>query len=116
MQLPDDVLVLIREYSKPLTRPDWRTYCPLTGHVLYTCLNTDWRIKKLGRNLWLYRRIFNYLINTHWGQVYMNTRLFGIQHAAIHFETTVQELHKMPGILHAHEYYLRVSHFYDILF
>jgi len=24
MELPDDVLQIIREYSKPLTRPDWR--------------------------------------------------------------------------------------------
>ena len=25
MELPDDVLKIIKEYSKPLTRPDWRT-------------------------------------------------------------------------------------------
>jgi hypothetical protein len=24
MELPDDILMIIREYSKPLTRPDWR--------------------------------------------------------------------------------------------
>ena len=24
MEIPDDVLAIIREYSKPLTRPDWR--------------------------------------------------------------------------------------------
>jgi hypothetical protein len=25
MELPDDVLAIIREYSRPITRPDWRT-------------------------------------------------------------------------------------------
>ena len=25
MEFPDDVLKIIREYSRPLTRPDWRT-------------------------------------------------------------------------------------------
>jgi hypothetical protein len=25
MELPDDVLSLVRDYARPLTRPDWRT-------------------------------------------------------------------------------------------
>ena len=25
MELPDDVLRLVKEYSMPITRPDWRT-------------------------------------------------------------------------------------------
>lgn len=25
MELPDDVIALIKEFSRPLTRPDWRT-------------------------------------------------------------------------------------------
>jgi len=25
MELPDDIICLIKEYSMPLTRPDWRT-------------------------------------------------------------------------------------------
>jgi hypothetical protein len=29
MELPDDVLALIREYSKPLTRPNWRQSIPI---------------------------------------------------------------------------------------
>ena len=27
MELPDDILNIIREYSKPITRPDWREGC-----------------------------------------------------------------------------------------
>ena len=122
MHLPDDVLAIIREYSKPLTRPDWRTCCRLSGHLFYTCLNSDYRVKKLNSLanradiLVLYKRIFNYLIRTHWGEMYTITRLFGIQHASIHFETTVHELYKIPGILHAHEYYTRITHFYNTLY
>ena len=25
MELPEDIVQIIREYSKPITRPDWRT-------------------------------------------------------------------------------------------
>ena len=34
MDLPDDVLQIIKDYSKPLTRPDWRTLHKMT-HLLY---------------------------------------------------------------------------------
>jgi hypothetical protein len=118
MQLPDDVLVIIREFSKPMTRPDWRNCGRLSSHLLYNCLNYDLRIQNdswnLARNnLVLYKRIFNYLIDTHWGKVYMMTRLFGIQNSSIQFETTIPELYKMPGILHAQEYHVRITNFYN---
>jgi hypothetical protein len=32
MELPDDVLRLVNEYSMPLTRPDWRTLHIMTYH------------------------------------------------------------------------------------
>ena len=34
MILPDDILHLIREFSQPLTRPDWRTIHKFTQHNL----------------------------------------------------------------------------------
>ncbi len=54
MQLPDDVLLIIHQYSKPVTRPDWRTCCPLSGHVLYTCLNSDLRVLRHTQIIWEY--------------------------------------------------------------
>lgn len=27
MELPDDILMIIKEYSMPMTRPDWRRGC-----------------------------------------------------------------------------------------
>jgi hypothetical protein len=36
MELPDDVLATIREYSKPMTRPNWRESKPIiTTYKLY---------------------------------------------------------------------------------
>ena len=37
MQLPDDVVNIIREYSKPLTRADWR-HC---GKLTQSTFNTE---------------------------------------------------------------------------
>jgi hypothetical protein len=31
MELPEDVVTLIREFSQPLTRPDWRTLHLMTA-------------------------------------------------------------------------------------
>ena len=33
MELPDDVLVIIKEYSQPITRADWRTLHKMPFHV-----------------------------------------------------------------------------------
>jgi len=55
LELPDDVLVLIREYAQPVTRPDWRTLHKMTKQqyqneyymqyvkrriVLYSCIHS----------------------------------------------------------------------------
>ena len=36
MELPNIALHLIREYSKPITRPDWRTLQRLTFYSIYS--------------------------------------------------------------------------------
>ena len=33
--LPDDVLAIIKEYAKPVTRPDWRKLHKMTDDALY---------------------------------------------------------------------------------
>ena len=35
MELPDDVLYQIREYAKPMTRPDWRTLHRMKQYTLH---------------------------------------------------------------------------------
>ena len=36
MELPEDVLRLVKEYSMPITRPDWRTLHKMTKHRFKT--------------------------------------------------------------------------------
>ena len=40
MELPDDILSIIKEYSKPLTNPKWRKLNKLQLHVLRSDFNT----------------------------------------------------------------------------
>ena len=35
MELPDDVVEIIKQYSKPITRPDWRTLHRMTHANFY---------------------------------------------------------------------------------
>ena len=35
MELPDDVLKIIKEFSQPLSRPDWRTLHRMTFDTYY---------------------------------------------------------------------------------
>jgi hypothetical protein len=43
MELPDDVLTIVRDFSRPVTRPDWRTLRRMTSfrfhHAIATSLN-----------------------------------------------------------------------------
>lgn len=32
MELPDDILMIIKEYSMPISRPDWRQGCYFNRH------------------------------------------------------------------------------------
>ena len=117
MQLPDDVLAIIREYSKPLTRPDWRTVCPLSGHLFYASLNYDLCVKNhnsvfnyvVVNSINLYKQVFNNLLKTEWGQMYMVVRIFGIYYASCKYDLPILQIYKMPGMLHAHEYYVKVN-------
>jgi hypothetical protein len=108
MELPADILNIIRDYSKPVTRPDWRTVQPLSGHTLYTELYTSLMFETTNRGLYikpLYRRVFNHLKTTEWGEIYMFVRMWGIMEASCYLNLRVQEVYEMPGMLHAQDYY-----------
>ena len=64
--LPSNVTCLIREYSKPLTRPDWRRIHLMTTFSMYT----DLRKKRLWgqKNFWrkLYSTIMYNIEETNW--------------------------------------------------
>jgi hypothetical protein len=110
MQLPDDVLILIREYSKPLTRPDWRTLRPLSSRLLYHELYTILCNSSIPCKV--YKRVFNNLINTQWGETYLYIRMWGIQDASVHFKKTIHELCQLSNMEYAQHYYEHVQRTY----
>ena len=44
MELPDDVLNIIKEYAQPITRPDWRKGC-FYNRQKYMCYNINYSFK-----------------------------------------------------------------------
>lgn len=75
--LPSRSLALISEYSKPLTRPDWRTIRRLTIHMLYKEVNNmycDWA--NLTKKLLLI--ILNNIKKTEWYFMYDTIRNNGL--------------------------------------
>lgn len=56
MELPDDILKLIKEYSMPMTRPDWRKGCYCYRQILYY-LKTHKKFKGIiGFKFYIYRK------------------------------------------------------------
>ena len=58
MELPHDIVLLIREFSRPLTRPDWRTMKPMSLFRLHYlasitphCMVLDRFVSKIERVL-----------------------------------------------------------------
>jgi len=45
MELPDELLAIVREFSRPLTRPDWRNLRPMTSRQFHQdILDTYYRV------------------------------------------------------------------------
>ena len=52
MNIPNRVQKLISEYAKPVTRPDWRTVCPLTFKRYYTDIVRNRHTNKIFENIY----------------------------------------------------------------
>uniref|UniRef100_A0A6C0JKJ1 Uncharacterized protein n=1 Tax=viral metagenome TaxID=1070528 RepID=A0A6C0JKJ1_9ZZZZ len=96
--LPSNVLRLISEYSKPLTRPNWRTLRKMTSYKLY---NISMNVIRKKVNLVL---IFQENIkDTLWYKLYGFTQCWGIEQTSRNYEISVYELLKIDGIAEAIE-------------
>jgi hypothetical protein len=116
MELPTDVLAIIRDFSRPVTRPDWRTLRPLQGHILYKELHHvlyNLLIDKPNKRKPLYMRAFNHLKKTEWGIIHIYIRSWGIQDASYYFKIPVQELCKIPGSRYADQVYIKQTYFHQ---
>jgi hypothetical protein len=92
--LPNKAIKLIREYSKPLTRPNWRGSKPIispyklymASHFKYTPL------------------MFNLLLNvveTEWYYLYMNVNYNGLNNVFKRYDIKLESLLLIDGIKEA---------------
>jgi hypothetical protein len=77
MELPEDVLQLIREYSKPLTHPNWRNRQWICVGDLYTDIFKQYIECNKKRNLYI-RFIHNVQKNNCWVDLYLFVTEHGI--------------------------------------
>ena len=98
--LPSNVVSLIREYSKPLTRPDWRTLQKMTTIDLYSYSYRNLKILTP-----LMELLFDNIHHTNWYNIYMTIKLYGIYIASIKYNMTSQEILRIKGMSDAVAYH-----------
>ncbi len=91
--LPFNVLHLINEYSKPITRSDWRTLHKITNYKLYSFI-TDVIIKHVKLALIMQTNIKD----SEWYILYTFTQCWGIENTSKYYFITIHELLKIDGM------------------
>lgn len=88
--LPSRALLLINEYSKPLTRPDWRQSKPiLSVYELYRTVYASWDEDDL--HYILYRN----LKNTYWYDIYWCIKIHGVYMCCSRYNITRNDIRKL---------------------
>jgi len=98
--LPFRAVTLIREYSRPLTRPDWRFIQRLTTFDLYSHVFCHLR-----QQTPLMTRIYYNILDTQWYKIYSVIKLFGIYVASEQYKMTCQEILRIKGMSGAVTYH-----------
>jgi hypothetical protein len=101
--LPSRALLLIREYSQPLTRPDWRTLQKMSSFDLYSY--SDLKILTPLIMTPLMELLYDNIHHTNWYNIYMTIKLSGIYKATIKYNMTSQEILSIKGMSGAAAYY-----------
>jgi hypothetical protein len=71
MNLPDDVLAIIKDFSKPITRPDWRTLHKMTSYSFHSAILNKYNKRRFPCVIYKFVReysrcpqdIFKYIFN-----------------------------------------------------
>jgi hypothetical protein len=92
MELPDDVLQIIREYSKPLTRPDWRTLNRLPLHKLYREIMINKNKPNWNYSVVLHKFIYDIQRGKKWSDLYEYSEMYGIDSCSKQFGIQLSEL------------------------
>ncbi len=105
MLLPINVLHMISEYSKPLTRPDWRTIKKMTQYRLFLDIQNNIYKKRL------YYNAYKSMETTDWFYTLNYISRLGIEsyiHKHIQYnDNLISELLRMEGIRHAQKVYIQ---------
>ena len=108
--LPNRALDLIREYSRPMTRPDWRKSKPVVStymlfvYSLYSCPFTFPRMP-FNRRHYLYQIILKNIMETCWYDLYNNIQYIGMRATSINIKIPIQQLKQIPGLIEAERHY-----------
>lgn len=109
--LPSNVIRLIREYSKPVTRPDWRTVCPLTFKRYYIDIVRNRDINKIYEKVyWSFvdydeYQLKQYNIKHHISAIYSCINLYGIKKCSEEFNIHEHVLKEIKYKYSNNQYY-----------
>ena len=98
--LPCRALTLIRAYSRPLTRPDWRFIQRVTTFDLYENVFLVLRPENKLSTL-----IYFNILDTVWYNIYNTIKLFGIRIASERYKMSCQEILRINGMSRAVAYH-----------
>ena len=102
VNLPSRAVKMIREYSKPMTHPEWRKSNPImtTYRLFKAALIRD--ILFVNPNL--FEVLLDNIKETEWFKMYHNIVLFGVDQTSIDFNTTHKDILKIEGMHDARLY------------
>ena len=106
--LPLRALTLIREYSKPLTRPDWRQLKPLVssyGIYLHTRPLIFPTVPIKIKFYHLCKIIMRNIMQTDWYNLYIVIQHIGIYNTALQYNLPYKKISQIEGLLEADKYY-----------
>jgi len=93
--LPSNVVRLISEYSKPCTRPEWRTLRKITNYDLYIIIMKSDVTSKL------LTIIHTNMTHSMWYELFSYTEIWGLNRTSKCFKIPEKDLLKIDGIYRA---------------
>ena len=101
--LPSRAIKLISEYSKPITRPDWRKSKPLVTqfniYIFSISRNSEWSKLKFG--------VFCLIINTDWYYIFVFIKQNGLD--KYYYYYGLNDILNMDGIIEADNWFREPS-------
>jgi len=106
--LPLRALSLIREYSKPLTRADWRQSKPIItsyGIYLHTRPLIFPTVPIKLTFYYLCKIIMRNIMQTEWYNLYIVIQQIGIYNASLQYNLPYKKISQIEGLLEADKYH-----------